>query len=110
MDKSRFCDFDAAEFLDNEETIAAYLSDAISDPNPDIFISALADVARAQSITVLAEKTGLARESIYDTLKPGAKPGYETIAKILSALNVRLQVTPVFDEQITGWAKSRYRV
>nr|WP_174842484.1 hypothetical protein [Steroidobacter cummioxidans] len=40
--------FDASEFLDNEEVIAEYLSAALQDPNPDVFLRAVANVAKAR--------------------------------------------------------------
>lgn len=63
----------------------------MQDPNPDALLEALATVARARGMAKLAESTGLGRESLYKTLRPGAKPRYETIAKILAGLNVKLR-------------------
>ena len=94
MDESKFHLFDAAEYLDSEEAIAEYISEAMQDPNPDALLEALATVARARGMAKLAESTGLGRESLYKTLRPGAKPRYETIAKILTALDVKLRAVP----------------
>ena len=91
MDESKFQLFDATEYLDSEEAIAEYISEAMQDPNPDVLLEALATVARARGMAKLAESTGLGRESLYKTLRPGAKPRYETIAKILAGLNVKLR-------------------
>ena len=68
--------FDAADYLDSEETIAEYLSAALEDPNPDVFLAAIRDVARARGMTQLAQDAGLGRESLYKALAPGAKPRY----------------------------------
>lgn len=84
--------FDVTEHLDNEEVIVEYLAAALDDPNPDVFIAALADVAKARGITQLAKDTGLGRESLYKTLSPGSKPRFETIVKIARALNVPLGI------------------
>ena len=35
--------FDAADYLSNEETIAEYISAALEDPNPDVFVTAVRD-------------------------------------------------------------------
>ena len=48
MDESTFQLFDAAEYLDSEEAIAEYISEAMQDPNPDVLLEALATVARAR--------------------------------------------------------------
>jgi len=87
---TQFTHFDAAEYLDNEETIAAYLTEALEDPDPDIFIIAVKTVARARGMTQLAKDSGLGRESLYKALSPGAKPRYETIMKVVRALGVKL--------------------
>lgn len=87
--------FDAADYLDDEETIAEYLTAALEDPNPDVFLAAIRDVARARGMTQLAKDAGLGRESLYKALTPGAKPRYDTMLKLLHALGVKLSATPV---------------
>lgn len=87
--------FDAADYLDEEETIAEYLTAALEDPNPDVFLAAVRDVARARGMTQLAKDAGLGRESLYKALTPGAKPRYDTVLKLLHALGVKLSATPV---------------
>lgn len=92
---TKFSAFDAADYLDDEETIAAYISAALEDPNPDVFLSAVRDVARARGMAQLAKDAGLGRESLYKALTPGAKPRYDTMLKLLHALGVKLSVSPV---------------
>ncbi len=87
-------DFDAAEYLDNEEVIAAYLQDALEDEDPNVFLLAVADVVKARSMTRLAKDSGLGRESLYKTIKPGARPGFATVAKLLGALGIQLKAVP----------------
>ena len=87
---TQFTHFDAADYLDNEETIAAYLTEALEDPDPDMFIIAVKTVARARGMTQLAKDSGLGRESLYKALSPGAKPRYQTIMKVVRALGVKL--------------------
>jgi probable addiction module antidote protein len=82
--------FDAADYLTNEETISEYLTAALEDPNPDVFLVAVKDIARARGMTQLAKDTGLGRESLYKALSPGAQPRYATIMKVVRALGVRL--------------------
>jgi probable addiction module antidote protein len=89
---AKFSHFDAADYLDNEETIAAYLTAALEDEDPDIFLVAVNDVARARGMTQLAKDTGLGRESLYKALAPGAKPRYDTLLKVVRALGVSLHV------------------
>jgi len=88
-----FAKFDTVDYLDSEELIAEYLAAALEDENPDVFLAALADVAKARGISAIAQSSGLGRESLYKALAPGAKPRYETIMKVLHSLGVRLTVT-----------------
>ncbi len=91
---TRFTPFDAADYLDNEETIAEYLTAALKDDDPELLLTAIKDVARARGMTKLAKDTGLGRESLYKALAPGAKPRYETVMKVIRALGVRLHAEP----------------
>jgi probable addiction module antidote protein len=93
MAKVKFAPFNAAEFLDDEEVIAEYLTAAIEDPNTEVFLLAVANVAKARGIAKVAKDSGLGRESLYKALAPGAKPRYETIRRLMDALGVRLTVT-----------------
>jgi len=84
--------FDAVDYIDSEEMMAEYLTAAMEDANPDVFLAALSDVAKARGIAQLARDTGLGRESLYKTLAPGAKPRFDTIMKITRALGIPLAV------------------
>lgn len=90
-----FTTFEIADYLDSDEMIAEFLAAAIEDENPEVFIAALGHVAKAKGMSEIARETGLGRESLYKALKEGAKPRYETVAKVLSALGVRLTVEKV---------------
>ena len=91
---TKFARFDAADYLDDEETIAEYITAALEDSNPDVFLTAVRDVARARGMTQLAKDSGLGRESLYKALTPGAKPRYDTMLKLLHALGVKLSASP----------------
>lgn len=86
--------FDVAEFLEDEETIAEYLNMALEDPNPEMLLLAVRNIARARGMTQLARDTGLGRESLYKALSEGAKPRYDTILKVVRALGVKLHAEP----------------
>lgn len=90
----RLAPFDAADYLDNEDVIAEYINAALEDENPDVFLQAIADVAKARGMTHLARTTGLGRESLYKALSPGAKPRYDTVLKLVKALGIELHATP----------------
>lgn len=92
---AKFAPFDAADYLTDEASIAEYLSAALEDPNPDLFLVAVRDVARARGMTQLAKDAGVGRESLYKALTPGSKPRYDTVVKIMHALGVKLTATPL---------------
>ncbi len=50
---NQFTPFDASDYLDNEDTIAEYLTAALEDVNPDVFLAAIADVAKVPILKVL---------------------------------------------------------
>lgn len=86
--------FDAADYLDTDEIIAEYLSAALENPNPDVFLMAVADVAKTKGMGRIAGATGVGRESLYKAFAPGAKPRYDTVLKVLRALGIQLHAVP----------------
>ncbi len=92
---AKFAPFDAADYLNDEETIAEYITAELEDSNPDVFLTVVRDIARARGMTQLAKDTGLGRESLYKALTPGAKPCYDTMLKLLHALGIELSASPV---------------
>jgi probable addiction module antidote protein len=89
---AKFKRFEASDFLKSEAAIEEFLAAAMEDPNPDVFLAALGEVAKVRGIATLAKRSGLGRESLYKTLAPGSKPRYETICKLLDAMGVKLTV------------------
>ncbi|RLA71355.1 MAG: putative addiction module antidote protein [Epsilonproteobacteria bacterium] len=88
---SELSTFDIAKYLDNNEVIAEYLSQVLEGGDSDEFLSAIGDIARAKGMTQIANDTGLGRESLYKSFAKGAKPKFDTIAKVLDSFGVRLQ-------------------
>jgi probable addiction module antidote protein len=89
--------FDVADYLDNDEVIAEYLTAALEDADPDVFLMAVADVAKARGMSHVASETGLGRESLYKAFAPGAKPRYDTVLKVLKAVGIQLQAAPAVE-------------
>lgn len=84
--------FDAAEFLDTNEAVAAFLADALDSGDAGVFQEALQTAARARGMSEVAEAAGLGRESLYKALRPDAQPRFDTVQKVMVALGVRLNV------------------
>jgi probable addiction module antidote protein len=90
--KVKFAPFDVSEHLNDEEVIAEYLTAALEDPNPDVFLVAVANVAKARGMMEIAKASGLGRESLYKALAPGAKPRYETVRKLIDSFGLHMTV------------------
>ena len=86
--------FDPAKYLDDEEAIAAYLSDMMEGDEPGQLASALGDIARARGMTQIAIDSGLGREALYKALRPNSQPRFETVARVCKALGMRLVARP----------------
>ena len=56
--------FDVAEFLQHEETIAEYLNLALEDPNPEMLLLAVKNIARARGMAQIAHDAGLGRGTL----------------------------------------------
>ena len=74
--------------IGGEEMIQEYFAQVMRDGDSEEIIRALGHIARARGMAELAAKTGLGRESLYKTLAPGSKPRFDTILKIIRALEL----------------------
>lgn len=83
---------DPAAYLDDDESRAAYLADALEADSPEFFADALAVVARSRGISELARETGLTRPGIYKAISADGNPSLATLRKLLDALGVELTV------------------
>jgi probable addiction module antidote protein len=79
--------FDAADYLDNQETIAAYLSEALEPGDSEFLYEALATVARAKGMTNVLKENGLGRESL-------SKPEFDTVLKVIESFGLKLVAKP----------------
>jgi probable addiction module antidote protein len=85
--------WDAAENLETEEDVAAYLEAALEDGDPELIGAALGDVVRAVGVTQIARDTGSGRESLYKALSPDGNPEFATILKVINALGSKLHAS-----------------
>jgi len=86
--------FDPADYLDNEEAIAAYLTEALDTGDAAFINDAIGVVARAVGMTKVAKDTGLSRESLYRALKPEGNPEFSTVLKVLNSFGIALRAVP----------------
>ena len=88
MERVESREFDTARYLDSDKMIAEYLAANLEDP--DMFLAALGNAAKTKGVAQLAEDTGLSQESLDTIFSPGMKPDFQTILKILKALEIQL--------------------
>lgn len=94
MAKTKTKPYDAAEYLETEEDMAAYLQAALEEGDPALVIHALGNIARARGMSEIARQTGLRRESLYKALSPGGNPEFATVLKVVQALGIELHAEP----------------
>ena len=92
MNKIKTRPFDAANYLNDEEDVAAYLTAVMEEGDPALLAGALGDIARARGMTQLAKDTGLSRESLYRSLSGERAPSSDTLFKVLKAMGLQLSV------------------
>src|SRR5277367_5659024 len=95
IDVDRLPEFDAAQYLDNEESVAVFLTDILEANDAALLASALGDIARARGMTEIAKSAGITREALYKALRPDSAPRFDTVSRVCAALGVRLVAQPV---------------
>jgi probable addiction module antidote protein len=92
--KTRTRKWDAADHLESEADIAAYLEAAFAEGDAALVAAALGDVARAKGMARIARAAGLGRESLYKALSPDGNPELATVLRVVRALGLRLRALP----------------
>jgi probable addiction module antidote protein len=92
MSSETISPWDSAEVLGDNETIIEYLEAALEENDPELFVKAVGNVARAMGMTTVAQETQLGRPSLYKALSGERDPRIGTVMKVLGALGVRLTV------------------
>jgi probable addiction module antidote protein len=87
--------FDAAKYRDAPKAVAEYLNDALSTEDPFLITRAIGTMVRAQGVTRFSRKAGMRRDSLYKTFSGEASPAFDTVMKLLIALDIRLVAKPV---------------
>ena len=91
MATTRTRPWDAADHLQSDEDVVAYLEAAFEDGDPALIAAALGDIARAKGMTQVAADAGLGRESLYKALSPNGNPEFATVLKVVRALGLELR-------------------
>lgn len=100
MKRAKTKPFDPAEYLDDDEAIAAYMTDALESGDPAFVADALGVVARARGMSEVAREAGVSRESLYRALSADGNPEFATVLRVVQALGLRLSVTPAHRDKV----------
>jgi probable addiction module antidote protein len=84
----------AAKYRDNPRAIAKYLNDALSTGDPVLIRKAIGDMVRAQGVAKFAQKVGLRRDGLYRSFRGEISPAFDTVLKVLIALDIQLTMKP----------------
>jgi probable addiction module antidote protein len=87
-------EFDMAEHLDSDQAIAEYLTIVMEENDAGELTHALGVIARARGMSEVARAAGLTREALYKALRPNSQPRFDTIARVCTALGVKLVAQP----------------
>lgn len=106
--------FDVTEYLDSDEAISAYISEALAIGDPSFIADAIGVVARARGMTQIAKLAGLSRESLYKALSEHGNPELSTLLKVVKALGLELNAAPARARDVnaaaTTIAKNKPRI
>jgi probable addiction module antidote protein len=91
-DTETFASFDAANYLDTVDDVAAYLEAIVDegDDDPKVIARALGAIARARNFSQIARDAGMSREGLYKALSADGNPSLATVIKVSHALGLRL--------------------
>ena len=79
------------DIFEEREPVAEYLTAALRDSDPSVFLAAVRDVARARGIARVAKDAGLSRHAVYRALREKSNPSFATVLRIFTALGLRLR-------------------
>lgn len=85
--------FDVQDHLKTLDEQIAYLEAAIDEDDPSFIATAIGDIA-TRGVSQFAKETGLSREAIYKSFRPGGNPTIEIVHQATKALGLNLKLAP----------------
>ena len=86
---------DVADLLQSEDDVRCFLQEALNENDAELWQKAIGYAARSAGMAKIADAAGLNRESLYKSLKEGAHPRFDTIMKVLNAMQLKLCIMPI---------------
>lgn len=93
MSKIKTSPLDISEYLEDDADMVAYLQSVLEENDPVLLRLALGDIAKAKGMSDIAQQVGVNRQSLYKSLSEDGNPAYDTIAKVITALGMKLTVS-----------------
>ena len=85
--------YDTSDYLQTPEEVALYIDAALEEDDPKLLLAALRDVVNSQGgMAMIAERTGLNRESLYKALSETGNPKLSTLFEVIKSLGLHLSV------------------
>lgn len=85
--------YKTSDYLATAEDVAFYIDVALEEDDPKLLLAALRDVVDSQGgMAMIAERTGLNRESLYKALSETGNPKLSTLFEIIKSLGLHLSV------------------
>jgi probable addiction module antidote protein len=85
-------EFDAADYLADPESIAAYLTRMLENDDDSRITEALGNVARSACMAKVADQTGTGREALCQALHDGATARLNTVNRVVQALGMKIVI------------------
>ena len=94
MSIKKYTRFDAAEYIEDIEDVAAYLQVALeeSTEDPTAVPRALGVIARSGNMSELARRVGMSRDGLYKALSDEGNPTWSTVLKVSDALGLKITI------------------
>lgn len=87
----------AGKYRNDPKAIAEYLNEALSTGDPFLIVRAIRAMVHAQGMTKFSQKAGIARGVLGRTFAAEESPAFDTVLKLLFALDIGLVAAPVVD-------------
>ena len=91
-EKITFSKYDPAEYINNKETVIAFLEGALEDNDPEFLLETIGHIARSKGMAQVAKELNLDRTGLYKSFSQDGNPYFLTVVKVLDNLGFKLSI------------------
>ncbi|MDR2717172.1 MAG: putative addiction module antidote protein [Treponema sp.] len=91
-EKITFSEWNPAKYINDKETVIAYIEAALEENDPDFLLSVIGDIARSKGMAQIARELNLDRKGLYKSLALDGNPSFKTVFKLMDILGLRLKM------------------